>query len=409
MRKASLLFITIFLFFSCLHLHAQNDHFAYAITDLTKQGSSWNALRRLDLETGQYSDVLFNGIDQNMAVYSATTKRQINVEVDKNGANLQLSFSTGVAAAAYDRKHNRLYYTPMFVDQLRYIDLKTMKVYYITDQPFTRLGNLHNDEGKIVTRMVIGPDGYGYAITNDAKVFIRFTTGKKTSIEQLGPVNDDVINNGISIHDRSTSFGGDMVADDQGNLIIISALNHVFKVNTLTRTATHLAAISNLPANYTVNGAVVDAEGSLLVSSAVDDGSYYLIDPVKWTAHPYISANGIYKSSDLANSNFLTSVRSKSETDVTGVSDKTSQISVFPNPVTNSQLAVQFNKVRLGAYSVELTDMLGNSISLNKVNIVAKTQTQIIPLNQNSAKGFYMVRVYDQSNHAIMAQKILVQ
>ena len=48
------------------------------------------------------------------------------------GNILQAPFATGVAAAAYDKKHNRLYFTPMFVDQLRYIDLKTMKVYYVT-------------------------------------------------------------------------------------------------------------------------------------------------------------------------------------------------------------------------------------------------------------------------------------
>ena len=38
---------------------------------------------------------------------------------------------------------------------------------------------MHNDEAKIVTRMVIAPDGNGYAITNDANTFIRFSTGKK--------------------------------------------------------------------------------------------------------------------------------------------------------------------------------------------------------------------------------------
>src|SRR5215208_7023131 len=139
---------------SALDLHAQNDRFAYAITDLSKEGSGWNALRKLDLQTGEYSNVLLNGMDQKIAVYDAVSKKQLNLQPDaRYGTLTQIPFGTGVAAAAYDKKHNRLYFTPMFVDQLRYIDLKTMKLYYVTDESFTRLGTMHNDEGKIVTRM----------------------------------------------------------------------------------------------------------------------------------------------------------------------------------------------------------------------------------------------------------------
>ncbi len=51
--------------------NAQNDRFAYAITDLTKEGSGWNALRKLDLQTGEYSSVLLNGSDVKTSVYHA--------------------------------------------------------------------------------------------------------------------------------------------------------------------------------------------------------------------------------------------------------------------------------------------------------------------------------------------------
>ncbi|HEX6333214.1 MAG TPA: hypothetical protein VFZ78_03245, partial [Flavisolibacter sp.] len=221
--------------FSTTSVQAQNDRFAYAITDLSIEGAGWNALRKLDLRTGQYSDVLLNGTDQNVKIFDGTTKKQLALQADARYGNMmQIPFGTGVAAAAYDRKHHRLYFTPMFIDQLRYIDLRTMKVYFITDQPFTKLGTMHNDEGKIITRMVIGPDGDGYAISNDANTFIRFTTGKSPSITSMGTLVDDASNNGISIHNRCTSFGGDMIADDQGNLFIVSARNHVFKVNTET-------------------------------------------------------------------------------------------------------------------------------------------------------------------------------
>jgi hypothetical protein len=121
--------------FSSVNLSAQSDRFAYAITDLTQDGIGWNALRKLDLQTGQYSDVLINGTDATRKAFDAATKKELALQPDQKWGNLyQSPFSTGVAAAAFDRAHNRLYYTPMFVDQLRYIDLKTMQVYHVSGQ-----------------------------------------------------------------------------------------------------------------------------------------------------------------------------------------------------------------------------------------------------------------------------------
>src|SRR5438309_4772989 len=148
---------TFLLLASFSNVHAQNDRFAYAITDLTHEGSAWNALRKLDLQTGAYSDVLLNGTDEKRTSYDAVSRKEILQKPDAQyGTALYAPFSTGVAAAAYDRRHNRLYFSPMFIDQLRYIDLSTMKLYTIA-QSFTGAGNMHNDEAKVVTRMVIAP------------------------------------------------------------------------------------------------------------------------------------------------------------------------------------------------------------------------------------------------------------
>jgi hypothetical protein len=419
MRRAlPLTLLSITLAFSST-IHAQNDRFAYAITDLSKEGASWNALRKLDLQTGQYSDVLLNGTDQKLTVYDASSKKALTLTPDARYGNmLQAPFSTGVAAAAYDKKHNRLYFTPMFVDQLRYVDLKTMKVYYITGKAFTTLGNMHNDEAKVVTRMVIAPDGNGYAITNDANTFIRFSTGKNPKIEQLGMLVDDASNSGISVHNRCSSFGGDMISDDQGNLFILSARNHVFKVSTETKVATHLGVISGLAPNFTVNGAVVDGDGKLLVSSAVDANTYYVVNPSNWSALPYQSANGIFRSSDLANSNFLSSKKDKDIEQYKGSEDmKTVRaeekfanlISIYPNPVTNNQVTVQFRKLPAGNYTVELRDALGRSVLQKKISINSETETQTLSLTQSNARGVYMVKVFDAGNQSVFTQKIVVE
>lgn len=399
---------TLLLLATFSNAHAQTDRFAYAITDLTHDGSAWNALRKLDLQTGRYSAVLLNGSDQKKTCYDAVSRNEVPQKEDKQyGTALFAPFSTGVAAAAYDRQHNRLYFSPMFIDQLRYIDLNTMQVYRF-GQPFTGAGTMHNDEAKVVTRMVIAPDGRGYAISNDGKAFVQFTTGKKPTITQLGSLADDPANDGISIHNRETSFGGDMIADDAGNLYILSARNHVFKVNTDTHVATHLGAISGLPENFTVNGAVVNADGSLLVSSAVDGSGYFSINPANWQAAPYAMAAAVYRSSDLANSNCLAVKRTPFDllTQRAVVSDA---VQVYPNPVTQNRFTLQFSKLPAGDYAVEVINVSGKSLLQKRVLLNAAQQTQNISLPAATAKGVYVVKVTDRRSNSVFEQKVVVQ
>ena len=105
MRRAlpSALFSAALTLVATANLYAQNDRFAYAITDANKEGTGWNVLRRFDLETGQYTDALVNGTDSKLAVYDAVSKKQLTLSPDARYGNLlQTPFSTGVAAATYD-------------------------------------------------------------------------------------------------------------------------------------------------------------------------------------------------------------------------------------------------------------------------------------------------------------------
>lgn len=397
---------------SAVAVNAQNDRFSYAITDINKDGAGWNVLRKIDLQTGQVSDVMLNGLDSKVAVYDAANRKEVSMQPDaKFGTALQRPFSTGVAALAYDRRHNRLYFTPMFVDQLRYIDLATMKVYYVTDKAFTGLGNMHNDEGKIVTRMVINPDGMGYAITNDANTFIQFTTDKNPKITALGSLVDDPSNGTVSVHNRCSSYGGDMIADDQGGLYMLTARNNVFKVDVTTRTAKLLGNIKGLQASFTVNGAAVDGDGNILVSSGVDGTAYYTVNPKDWSATPY-SGKTVFRSSDLANSNYLSSTQNATKEIATiksPVSKYSSLVQVYPNPVTNSRFTLEFNKINTGSYTVVVNNVAGLSVSKRSLVVNSENQVQPITLPVSSAKGVYLVRVLDNNKKAVYEQKIMVQ
>lgn len=396
--------------------YSQNaDRFAYAITDVQQQGANWSFLRKIDLNTGAYSSVLLNGTDASLLAYNATTKKQFEAPLNdvRFGTGVNAAFATGVAALAYDRKNNRLYYTPMFIDQLRYIDLKSMNVYYAADQAFTGKPQKSADQGNIVTRMVIAADGYGYAMTNDATQLIRFTTGKKLEITDLGAIADDQANKGVSIHNSCSSFGGDIIADDDGNLFVFSARNHVFKVNLESKVATHLGVISGLPNGFTVNAAAVTDDNKIMLGSALLATSFFTVDHKSLVATPYTISGTVWQTSDMANSNLLATANRPKATTIDLMARNEipgdGKVSIFPNPVTNNQFAVQFNELEAGPYTIQVTDVMGRNISQQIVNLGGDKQIQSIKVDPGAARGFYLVKIVDQNKKSIFSTKILVQ
>lgn len=420
MRK-SLPLLSLFsatLLFSSATTAQQNDRFAYAVTDMQQQGGNWSFLRKLNLQTGEYSPVLLNGNDASLLAYSASTKKQLSAPVTDaiygNAANA--AFGTGVAAMAYDKKNNRLYYTPMLIDQLRYLDLKSMKVFYVTDRSFTGKPQKSPDQGNIVTRMVIASDGNGYAMTNDGRQLIRFGTGKKMEITDLGSLVDNPANTTASIHSSCSSYGGDMIADDNGNLFVFSARNQVFQVNIESKVATHLGVIKGLPANFTTNGAAVNDENQIILGSATQSPSYFALDYKTLAAVPYKITGTVWQSSDLANSNLLATnskkpVAAPVDTEVKTIPAIISdgKISIFPNPVTDNQFTLRFNKLEAGNYTMQVTDVTGRQVLQQGININGDNQAQRINLSSSASKGVYLVKIADAQSKIVFSTKIVVQ
>ncbi len=398
-------------FFSAFYANSQTDRFAYAITDVNKEGANWSFLRRIDLKTGAFSEVVLNGSDASALPYDDATKRQLlePLKDARFGNTANAAFGTGVAAIALDKRNNRLYYTPMFIDQLRYIDLKTMKVYFVTSFEFTGIKTKATDQSNIVTRMAIGDDGKGYALTNDANHLLQFTTGKKISVIDMGALVDDPTNKTVSIHNSCNSFGGDMIADDDGNLYLFSNRTNVFKINIASKMATHLGTVSGIPATYTINGSAVDNKNQVLISSAVDNSSIYTVDIKTLNATPVKSA-GAWRTADLATSNLLATRKSFPFVRLikTIEASDDGRVQLFPNPVTNNQFTIQFN-IAEGNYTVQVKDVLGRQIARTKTNIKGEGQTENFQLPALSGKGFYLVTITDQNNKTIFTKKVLVQ
>ena len=388
------------------------DRFAYVVTDVNQQGSNWQFLRKMDLRTGSFSPVMLNGSDASYLAYEASSKKQLQAPLSdaRFGHYVNAPFATGVAAVAFDRRNNRLYFTPMLFDQLRYIDLRTMKVYYVTDQVFTGKAVKSSTQGDIVTRMVIASDGNGYALTNDATQFIRFTTGKKVQISDLGSLVDDPSNK-ISVHNSCSSFGGDMIADDDGTLYVFSARNQVFRVDIDTRVATHLGSINGLPQGFTVNGAVVNDNNQVVVASAVQNGNWYTVDMKSLAATEYALNGDRWQSSDLGNSNVLVTKKNEAPDMLSRTVSEPGdgRISVYPNPVTGNQFTVQFNTLEAGTYTVQVTDMTGRQVAQQVLNVSGDNFVQSIRLGRENASGIYLVKVLDASSKSVFSSKLIVQ
>ncbi len=417
MRKnllTAVLFTTTIL--SSTIINAQSaDRFAYAITDIVKEGAGWNHLRKLDLHSGKFSEIILNGNEINQVAYDAITRKQLNAFPVENQYrfNTQPAFSSGVAAMAYDKKNNRIWFTPMFIDQLRFIDLRTMKVFYVTDNAFTGSPSKNADQSNIVTRMVIADDGYGYALTNDGNNLIRFNT-KKLTITNLGTLTDAPENKGVSIHNSCSSFGGDMIADDEGNLIIVSARNTVFKVNINSKVATLLGVVKGLPQNFTSNGMVVDDQNRILISSASNGESWALLALDNMTATPYKPEGGVWRSSDLANSNILQTRNTSTPkqeiiTRTIPNDDNSNKILVYPNPVNDNRFTVQFNQMDAGVYMMTLNDVMGRQVVSRSVNISGVEHAETVNLSSVIAKGVYLIKLSAQNSRQVYTKKIVVQ
>ena len=196
----------------------------------------------------------------------------------------------------------------MRVGELRWLDLNTKgdaQKYYTVTSTLLNTNQALQDEANHFTRMVIAADGNGYALTNDGSRLVRFSTGKKVIITDLGPVIDDEANKTVSVKNKCTSWGGDMIADAYNKLYIISANHYVFVLDIETRTAKQIGYITGLPGNYSTNGAAVDKDGNVVVCSANTFAGYYKFSVKDFVASKIEGSDMVYNASDLANGNLL--------------------------------------------------------------------------------------------------------
>lgn len=405
------LLLSAFLISVSFFTNAQSGNKAYAITGQSNGNFNWTDIREIDLSTGKISGTLF---ESGKTKFSLSAARQgKNVLLSNHDANF-IPTQSMVAAAAYDRKHNKLFFTPMRVGELRWLDLSARHddaKFYTVDNQLLAPGNL-NDEANQITRMVIAADGNGYAISNDANHLIRFTTGKNVTITDLGNLVDASSNNGISIHNKCSSWGGDMVADAYGKIYLFSSPQSVFVIDINSRVAKYLGNIKNLTPTFTVNGAAVDDEDNIILSSANTFEGFYKVN-IKDLAASKINTTGqVFNASDLANSNLLFQDQLRNELGVAELPKDdiigNDFISIYPNPVSTNQFKVTFDNSKAGKYDIALTDVQGRLIIKKEVTVRFAKQVETIQMKMKPAGGVYLLKVADENKKSVFADKIII-
>lgn len=389
---------------------AQDANRTYAITGDGNGDFLWMNIRQVDIGSGKVTQDIYRRNKTAFVLADADSKTPL--------ANYAQPTATMVAAAAYDKNHDKLFFTPMRIGELRWLDLNAkgdQKKFYSLRSPLFAASETTRDEAKNFTRMVIGADGNGYALTNDASRLIRFSTGKKVVITDLGGLIDDESNKNISVHNQCSSWGGDMIADAYNKLYIISANHYVFSVDVDTRVAKYIGYINGLPANYSTNGAAVDKDGAIVVSSANAFVGYYKFTLSDFNAKKIEGSDLVYNASDLANGNLLFQKEADAKKNFGSADFKavvpviTNEAHIYPNPVTNSEFKISFDGQQAGRYNVIITDLSGKALMTRTVNIASKSQVETIQLNRGFAKGVFMVKVTDATNKFIFTERIVVQ
>jgi hypothetical protein len=401
------------------------------VTDATAPAVIRKKIVNLDeeLDKAQNNNVNTNINTQVRTRVNANVSTQIRkvVSVHIREQQTDKPFSTNSAAMAYDKKHDRLYYTPMNFNQLRYIDLKSNKIYYFEDEPFGSVKGFGDVQNQI-TRMVFASDGNGYALSNDGNHLIRFTTGKNPTITDLGALTDDAKNEKMSVH-HPGGFGGDMIADANENLYLVTANRNVFKISIESRTATHLGAIQGLPRGFSTNGAMVEDGSKVIVASSESTEGYFRFDLNTLQAERASEEGNVFNASDLANGNLAFEktkkdkkkeeepvVAEQSRTAVTEETAKTSKpeatyensIAVFPNPATHGNVKVSFTDLPAGKYQVQLIDLSGKLISSQEITLNSKAQVSDFNIPE-VAKGSYLIKVVSEPNKVSVTSKLVVQ
>lgn len=248
---------------------------------------TFNVIRRLNTTNGTVGTSTSPG----SSVYDAT-----NITKRLTGYNGGIKFTVAISL---DRRTQRLYFVNYngYNQDLCYIDMarSTPRQYCFKNTRLTTVAGIN--------KMAFTSDGWGYAITHNNQMMVRFKQDPITddlTIEELGTLINDPININTDILDET---GGDIFADGSGNLYLIANSNNLYRINTTSRIATYLGTVNPLPSGNSQSMAI-DANGTVYIGGRYNNVMKINLATMEGTNLSPTANSNIYYSGDYASCNF---------------------------------------------------------------------------------------------------------
>lgn len=379
----------LFLLFIGINASAQQDFFALVGKD--SPSIIFNDFRTIDANRGVSGEVIFTA-DSSSKVFSQN--RNGVVTEDKNTYNN--AQAVNMATLAYDASNNNLVYMPMFSSNIYVLNAKSREI-TLVENNVARVTSC--DINSHFTRMTAGYDGSIYAINNVGTQFIKISkSGNQYNVTDLGIITDDAANGKSSFTIMETGFGGDMIADAEGNFYVFSASGNVFKVVTKELKAKFIGKIAGIPDNYSVNGSAVNSKGNVVIASAKGAPLYEVdLNTLQAKQLPGEQNLHIY---DLASKYFAN--------DKAALGNVFANIDLYPTRVDEKLININVNdKTVKGSVKLNIFDLSGKNVLTQALSVKDGFLRQQVYL-RNLVSGAYLVNITDESGKVLLNKKIVV-
>ena len=358
-------------------LFAQNNE-VYVVTGANGTNYiSFDKVRVLDIKGQFQNEVPFTQANL-LSTVDVTQSKKSDCTCDLGSTNY-------IAAMTVDKHDNLVCMSLLGTNIFKYENGK------VTTFQNNGTVNEKRDEKLLFARMATTPDGNIYALNNIGSELLKIDADNNTVVS-LGEVNG-FRNIFSQFSNELESYGGDMIADSQGNIYVFTAFGHIVKIDLHSQTATYVGQITNLPENFTVNGVSVLKNNQIVLGSARPN-NLYVIDINNLKANYYADNNSsIY---DMASKNFLQSPKNILNN---------SGLSIVPTVVKQNYFNIVANSEVDGLSQINIYNLDGKLISSQSKHILSGSNNVSL---DKMPSGIYLVKVINGKDEIINTTKIEV-
>ena len=369
--KKALLFCSVFI--AGYALQAQDITIA---TGLTPGKIDFQDFRKIDINNLNANQILLTKSDE--------------IQLESQQLNVSKTCSCGKYIAAMTVSEN---------GDLVYLPMNGANIYSI--DPSSKAGNSfainnsqvdNKNQSTYHARMTTGSDGFMYAINNGGTELLKISASG--SVQNLGAIQL-IGDQAKALGDDKLVYGGDMISDAFGNIYIFSAAAHVFKINPNNLSANYVGKINGLADGYTVNGAAVMKDGSVLLATSSRHG-FYTMDIN--TLEASFKANYDLPVYDMASPYFL---RQNLMDEITKAS---SSYSLYPTIVKDSELNIvskstENSTLNVTVWNINNKQVYSNTLTLNAIGDYK------VSLNGSLQPGIYVLKAVNQEGNEVINTK----